>query len=1053
MGRGPLVGRDVELAALIDAAADARAGRGSCVLLVGEPGIGKSRLMEELARVVSADMDVVWGRAWEAGGAPPYWPWTQVLRALQSPVSSPYVARVRGDGGDAAPATTDDRFLTFDAVTRHLVSVAATRPLAILLEDLHAADEPSLHLLAFVATQLRHAPIFVLGTYRDVEARLSAAAGALLDRIARDARVIHPPRLAVDDIAAIAAAEPGLALDASALGAVYQRSEGNPLFALELMRVVARRGASGAVPASVRSAIREHLRAVPQELAPVLETAAVVGREVAAAIVSVVTRRPLADVIGALRSAVELGVLVERGPGRFAFAHGLIAETLHADLPSSRRCELHLAVADALEQEPERALAEIAHHLLDAGTDQADRAAETARLAAEQARRQLAFEPAATLIERVLATAPPTSHHVRFELQRLLAEVLLLGGRDAAGKDAAREAAAHARTLASPELLARAALTYGLSYSLGEIDPVLVNLLEEALAALPEGDSALRARLLARLAGALTPAIDAGPPMRIARDAIAMARRLGDDRTVLDVIAAALSALLPFASPHERKPLNEEALALATRCDEPLLAMRSHHRLVFDNGELGNVAEVHRHRQAYETYVDRLRLPRPRWHCAMFRAASMLLVGNFAEDEAALAEAERLARNVGDTFFECHASFGHRLIRARTLGDDAILERHRDKFTSFAGTGPLAHIPELSAFISVRSGQLEAARQCAAENRIFETARLHLVPQLAAMVAEVAWELGDRDGAAELYPWLSTEDPPFPALHGHGYAFDRPMAHAAMLCAALLGDAAAVRRHYQSALSLIAGVDARPFEAWLHLDYARILIAAGERGTEPRRLFAAARTIATAYGLHLEKRIAAAEALLDEASPPPIAVASSAAPIVQLRADGDVWIVEGLGVSTRVKTSRGIEMLAKLVAEPNRELHVLDLVGAELVDAGDAGEVLDAEAKRAYKARILELRETLEEAEGWNNTARAERARDELEALEAELSRAAGLGGRDRRIGKAAERARINVQRRITDALRRIGEVNAELSRHLALAVKTGTYCSYVPDRVIRPAR
>ena len=1045
MARGPLVGRDAEHGALVEAAAEARAGNGNCAFVVGEPGIGKSRLVEELARTVAADMDVVWGRAWEAGGAPPYWPWTQILRALPEPVVSPYVARVRGDVAEIAPATAEDRFLTFDAVTRHALGAAADRPLAIILEDLHAADEPSLQLLAFAATQVRGAKLLIVGTYRDVEARVTAAAGALLDRVARDARVIHPRRLGPADVAAIAAADASLVVDSRAAAEVYERSEGNPLFAVELLRVFARRGATGQIPASVRNAIREHLRAVPADLAPVLEAAAVMGRELTASAVADVTRRPLQDVLGALHSAVELGVLVERAAGRFAFAHGLIAETLRADLPTLLRCELHLAVADALEREPVRPLSEIAHHLLDAGAAHAVRAAETARQAAELARRQLAFEPAAALIQRVFSIAPPSDQHTRFELQRLLAEVLLLGGSDT-GKAAAGEAAAIARALASPELLARAALTYGLGYSLGYIDQNLVNLLEEALAALPPGDSALRARLLARLAAALTPAEDANPPMRIARDAIEMARRLGDERTRLDVIYAAISALLPFASPKERRPLNEEVLALARRFDEPLIQLRSHHRLVFDHAELGNLGGFDLHRSEYDAMVERLRLPRARWPSAMFRALVALLAGRFAEHAAAVEEARALASEVGDTFFEMHAGAGHAYLAARLKGDDATLDRHRVLFERFGGDG---RVPALLASILVRLGQFDAARKCVADARVFENTLLHQMPQLAVCGAEVAWELGDREGAGVLYSWLEREDPPLPAIHNHGYAIDRPMAHAAMHLAATLGNLPAARRHYANAVSLLATIDARPCEAWLHLDYARILIAAGERGAEPRRLLAIAREINDSLGMLIDKRITAAESSL--AAPAPIVVEEATpAPSVQLRADGDTWVVEGLGASVRLKSSRGLEMLAKLVAEPNRELHVLDLDGAELVDTGDAGEMLDAEAKRAYKARILELREALEEAASWNNTARAERARDELEALEAELARAAGLGGRDRRVGKAAERARVNVQRRITDALRRLGDANEELGRHLTSAIKTGTYCSYAPDRVVR---
>src|SRR5205823_710786 len=196
------------------------------------------------------------------------------------------------------------------------------------------------------AGQLRHAPILVVGTYRDVEARLTPAAGALLDRIARDARVIRPARLSADDVRGLATH-----LDADTLAAVYRRSEGNPLFVIELMRVLG--SGTATVPASVRTAIREHLAGLPAALRPVLEAAAVIGREVQAPVVAEISGVPVDD---ALARAIELGFLVERGPGRIAFAHGLIAETLHDDLPAARRHELHLAVASYLERDPTPAL-------------------------------------------------------------------------------------------------------------------------------------------------------------------------------------------------------------------------------------------------------------------------------------------------------------------------------------------------------------------------------------------------------------------------------------------------------------------------------------------------------------------------------------------------------------------------------------------------------------------------------------------------------------------------------------------------------------------------
>ena len=116
-----------------------------------------------------------------------------------------------------------------------------------------------------------------------------------------------------------------------------------------------------------------------------------------------------------------------------------------------------------------------------------------------------------------------------------------------------------------------------------------------------------------------------------------------------------------------------------------------------------------------------------------------------------------------------------------------------------------------------------------------------------------------------------------------------------------------------------------------------------------------------------------------------------------------------------------------------------------VVDRGDAGEALDDEARRQYRERVSALREELEEAESWNDPGRAERAREELAFIERELSKAVGLGGRERRSGSAAERARVNVQRRIRDAIRRIESYHPGLAKHLDRAVRTGTYCVYEP--------
>jgi hypothetical protein len=203
------------------------------------------------------------------------------------------------------------------------------------------------------------------------------------------------------------------------------------------------------------------------------------------------------------------------------------------------------------------------------------------------------------------------------------------------------------------------------------------------------------------------------------------------------------------------------------------------------------------------------------------------------------------------------------------------------------------------------------------------------------------------------------------------------------------------------------------------------------------------------------------------------ATAAAAAAVAEVegnlfRQEGEYWTVVFQGSVVRLRDAKGLRYLARLLAHPGREFHAVDLETAEAQAApaaplgsrasggepelavrphlGDAGALLDATAKAAYRARLAELRAELEEAEGFNDPERAARARAEQELLTAELARAVGLGGRDRRAAAHAERARLNVTRAIRAAVANLARDNAALGRHLAATVRTGRYCAYLPD-------
>jgi len=181
------------------------------------------------------------------------------------------------------------------------------------------------------------------------------------------------------------------------------------------------------------------------------------------------------------------------------------------------------------------------------------------------------------------------------------------------------------------------------------------------------------------------------------------------------------------------------------------------------------------------------------------------------------------------------------------------------------------------------------------------------------------------------------------------------------------------------------------------------------------------------------------------------------------RREGEFWTVAFEGTAFRLRDSKGLHYIAALLREPGRERHALDLVGSQapaagsavragadvgagLHAAGDAGPVLDPQAKAQYRARLNELEEELREAEQWNDPERAARAKEERELLAHELASAVGLGGRDRKAGSDAERARINVTRAIKAVLDRITENSPPLAKHFEATLHTGTFCSYVPD-------
>lgn len=405
-GPARFVGRDAELrqlrAALEEAAEDSR-----FVVIEGDPGIGKTRLADELRAVAeAAGSTVLWGRTDEGGAAPALWPWLAPLRAL-----------VDAQGGDdrvrdllagelevlpgVGPAV---QFELFEAVAHRLERPGGGAPIVVLIDDLQWADEVSLELLSFLAGRLGPGALVVATTRRlEVGHR-----GQATDALAAIARRRGSRRLQLRGLRADATAAMLDDLDAAVAESIHQRAEGNPFYAIELGRLVDEGGRlPDDVPSSVSDVVRRRLADLPDPTLDLLGVAAVVGREVDLALLARSTGADLATTLDTIEPAVVQRLLVDDPDrvGTLRFSHALVRDVLLQGLTSLRRARLHLAVADAMEERGiGRDEAEIlAEHLWQAApVGVGRRAAEALEQAAEVAATRVAYAAAEDLLDRAL---------------------------------------------------------------------------------------------------------------------------------------------------------------------------------------------------------------------------------------------------------------------------------------------------------------------------------------------------------------------------------------------------------------------------------------------------------------------------------------------------------------------------------------------------------------------------------------------------------------------------------------------------------------------------
>ena len=424
------------MAELRTALEDSLSGRGRLVMLAGEPGIGKTRIARELAAVAeSRGAQLLWGRSYEEEGAPPYWPWVQPLRAYVQQQDPEQLLSAMGPGAadiaeiipnlrsklpDLKPSPTLEpeqaRFRLFDSITTFLKNVASSQPLMLVLDDLHWADRPSLLLLQFLARQMAESCLLVVGTYRDVEVSLHDPLTETLGNLIREEHFqrIQLAGLSAEEVGQYVQ-DSGVASPPGMVQAVHQRTEGNPLFMGEVVRLLAQEGPgtegqwSLSIPEGIREVIGKRLGRLSQECNESLTIASVMGREFQLAPLVQMSDLPAESVLIALEEGLAAR-LIEEAPGNpegYQFSHALIQETLTAELSAARRVRLHARIAETVEGLYGAAAgthaAELAYHFARAESVLgAEKLVGYSLLAGEQALAAYAWDEALGYFERAL---------------------------------------------------------------------------------------------------------------------------------------------------------------------------------------------------------------------------------------------------------------------------------------------------------------------------------------------------------------------------------------------------------------------------------------------------------------------------------------------------------------------------------------------------------------------------------------------------------------------------------------------------------------------------
>ncbi|RKN27325.1 transcriptional regulator [Micromonospora musae] len=571
------IGREAELATLRRTAAEAVIAGPRIALVSGEAGAGKTSLLARFrAELAAQGWLVVVGRCPEVEGAPPAWAWVEALRQLagEAPPGdlAPTLAPLLGEGelgGDVAAG----RFRLHQAVVAWLRAAAVRQPIAVVLDDLHAADDETLLLVRSVVELADGAVLFVAAARpADSRERLTETMAALARRTPRR---INLCGLSPAEVERLVGSVARTSVDAETVAALAERTGGNPFYVCESARLLAAEGtlvATSEVPEGVRDVLRRRLNRLPPPAVAVLRLAAVVGREADVATLVAAADTDEALLVEALEAGLAAGLLTEPAPGRVRFVHGLVRDTVYQDLSQLRRVRMHARVAAATRRLRPGDYPALAHHYARAASPEtAPLAVDYAVRAAELAQRRFAHDAAAELLSRAVDAAETISGDrdaLRVDLLGRLLRAQARAGALTAARRTRAEVVDVAVASGRDELLVAAFTAWTvptpwLTRPYGVVDRRIVDLLARLLR---RGD--LEPPVRCRLLEALTVELDGEADPRgpeAGREALAISRGLDDPELRALGLAARVRTLSYELAAAQRREL---ALELRDLADE-----------------------------------------------------------------------------------------------------------------------------------------------------------------------------------------------------------------------------------------------------------------------------------------------------------------------------------------------------------------------------------------------------------------------------------------------------------------------------------------------------